>query len=234
MNQEKIGQMIKEIRNENKLTQQEFASLFGVTYQAVSKWENGKNIPDIAILTAICNTYHYDIHDFLNGEKKKKKIAKVFFIPLLCVILFFIISLGFFLFHKDTFTFKTLSSNCENFDITGSIAYNKEKTSIYISNISYCGKQEKKNYQKIECSLYEANENTITKIDDYIFQEQKETSLEELLKNVKFQVDDYNKTCKHYKENTLYLEMLTYDMKGETHFYKIPLKLQDNCNSTLS
>ena len=44
MNPERIGQMIKEIRKKNHLTQKQFADKYGVTYQAVSKWENGKNI----------------------------------------------------------------------------------------------------------------------------------------------------------------------------------------------
>ena len=35
------------------MTQKDFALKFGVTYQAVSKWENGKNIPDISLLKVI-------------------------------------------------------------------------------------------------------------------------------------------------------------------------------------
>ena len=53
MNQEKISKFIKDIRIKNNLTQKDFADKFGVTYQAVSKWENGKNLPDINILKEI-------------------------------------------------------------------------------------------------------------------------------------------------------------------------------------
>ena len=53
MDQEKIGKLIKKIRIEGKYSQKEFADKYGVTPQAVSKWENGKNIPDIAILKEI-------------------------------------------------------------------------------------------------------------------------------------------------------------------------------------
>ena len=37
----KIGNLIKEIRVKKGLTQNELANMYGVTYQAVSKWENG-------------------------------------------------------------------------------------------------------------------------------------------------------------------------------------------------
>ena len=58
MDQEKIGNIIKELRKKNNLTQQNLADQLGVTYQAVSKWENGKNIPDIAILKEISKLYN--------------------------------------------------------------------------------------------------------------------------------------------------------------------------------
>ena len=47
---EQIGSIIKDIRKKNNLTQNEFASILGVTFQAVSKWEIDKSIPDITIL----------------------------------------------------------------------------------------------------------------------------------------------------------------------------------------
>ena len=75
MDQEKIGKLIKKIRIEGKYSQKEFADKYGVTPQAVSKWENGKNIPDIAILKEICNDNNLKIDEFLNAkslEKKKK------------------------------------------------------------------------------------------------------------------------------------------------------------------
>ena len=44
MNTEKIASLIKTLRQKDNLTQNEFAKKYGVTYQAVSKWENGKNL----------------------------------------------------------------------------------------------------------------------------------------------------------------------------------------------
>ncbi len=61
MDQEKVGKIIKEIRVQNHLTQKEFATKYGVTYQAVSKWENGKNMPDIALMKQICDDFHIEL-----------------------------------------------------------------------------------------------------------------------------------------------------------------------------
>ena len=63
MNQEKIGKLIKEIRIKHNLTQAELAKKYGVTYQAVSKWENGKNIPDISLLKKMSTDFNIDIND---------------------------------------------------------------------------------------------------------------------------------------------------------------------------
>lgn len=41
MNQEKLGKFIKDIRKKHNLTQKQLADKYNVTYQAVSKWENG-------------------------------------------------------------------------------------------------------------------------------------------------------------------------------------------------
>ena len=65
MDQEKIGKLIKEIRKKNNLTQAEFAEKYGVTYQAVSKWENGKNIPDVSLLKEISKDFNVNIEDLL-------------------------------------------------------------------------------------------------------------------------------------------------------------------------
>lgn len=47
MDQEKFGKFIKQIRKDHNLTQKQLAEKYNVTYQAVSKWETGKNMPDI-------------------------------------------------------------------------------------------------------------------------------------------------------------------------------------------
>ena len=88
MDQEKFGNLIKKIRKDNNLTQKEFADKYNVTYQAVSKWENGKNMPDSLLIKKICDDFNLKIEDLFNGEVKKKSYVPVMIV--LGLIVFFI------------------------------------------------------------------------------------------------------------------------------------------------
>ncbi len=226
MDQEKIGKLIKDIRIKNKLSQEKFGEKYHVTYQAVSKWENGKNLPDISILKQICKDYNVDINNLLIGRKRTKK-------RLIIIISLSIILMGaiFFLIYKtpnkNDFELKPLTTTCKDFNLYGTIAYSDNKTSIYISNITYCGEEDKTLYKKIECTLYENDGETKTKIDSIT---SKNMLLEKFLKGVNFQVEHYSKSCQMYKKNRLHLEIEAENEQGIITYYKIPLELEENCN----
>lgn len=225
MNQEKIGQVIKEIRTKNNLSQQAFAEKFGVTYQAVSKWENGKNIPDIATLKEICKEYNLKLEDLLDAKissKQKNNLLKWFLLVIILLIIILIIVL---IFKNNDFEFKTLSTSCNDFTVNGSIAYNDTKSSIYISHITYCGEVDSNKYKKIQCVLYESNDKIKIEIGRYNYEEESGITLEEFLKEVNFNVE----TCKLYSEDSLHLEIDATTVEGEDIFHKVPLKLVDNC-----
>jgi transcriptional regulator with XRE-family HTH domain len=228
MDQNKIGNFIKSIRIENNLTQKDFADKLGVTPQAVSKWENGKNIPDIAIMKDISEKFQVNIDEILNGEKiyQKKsfpwmKLIPVFIVVLVLIIVFIIINTP-----KD-FEFKTITSKCSDFKITGSAAYNKDKAAIYISNIEFCGKEDTENYQSITCKLYEENNKTKTELSEC--EEKNNSSLEEFLKDVNINVNNYSSICKNKSTTKLVLEINATTENNKTITYTIPLKLNDNC-----
>ena len=225
MNQEKIGQVNKEIRTKNNLSQQAFAEKFGVTYQAVSKWENGKNIPDIATLKEICKEYNLKLEDLLDAKissKQKNNLLKWFLLVIILLIIVLIIVL---ISKNNDFEFKTLSTSCNDFTVNGSIAYNDTKSSIYISHITYCGEMDSNKYKKIQCVLYESNDKVKTEIGRYNYEEESGITLEEFLKEVNFNVE----TCKLYSEDSLHLEIDATTVEGEDVFHKVPLKLVDNC-----
>ena len=124
MNQEKIGSFIKKIRKDNNLTQKELADKLGVTYQAVSKWENGLNIPDIGIIKEISKMYNIEIDELLSGEKKKKRknifiIVSILLLIMLSVSIVVIIKNR----HSDSITSNTISTSCSDFKINGFATY---------------------------------------------------------------------------------------------------------------
>ena len=49
----KIGNVIRRLRAEHSVTQEELAAYLGISYQAVSKWETGATMPDIALLPGL-------------------------------------------------------------------------------------------------------------------------------------------------------------------------------------
>lgn len=229
MNQEEIGKFIKEIRKKDGLTQEKFAEKYGVTYQAVSKWENGKSIPELSILKQICKEYKKDLNDFIVGnESINNKKQKPIYIGITTIVIIVIVVCSFIVFGKsdDDFQFKKLSTTCDNFNLYGSIAYNDNKTSIYISNISYCGEEELK-YKEIECTLYESDGKTKTKISSFDYNEEETISLSEFLENVNFNIEHHSNSCKMYQENGMSLEIKATNTSNQTTFYNIPLKLED-------
>ncbi|MBQ7031897.1 MAG: helix-turn-helix transcriptional regulator [Bacilli bacterium] len=226
MNPEEIGKIIKDIRQKYNMSQKDFADKFGVTYQAVSKWENGKNIPDISILKEISEEYEISLDDVLLNKKvnnHNKKIIGIITISLL-VILILLMCL---IIKNNDFEFKTITTNCSDFTVTGSMAYNKDKSSIYISHITYCGKEDFTKYKEINCTLYEVNESSKIIIDKC--KKENDISLEDFLKNVKFNIDNYDAVCKKYSENSLYLEIDALTKNESIITYKVPLKIEDNC-----
>ena len=231
MNQEKFGSFIKQIRKQNNLTQKQLADKYNVTYQAVSKWENGKNMPDISLIKQMSKDFKISLEELFNGEFKENK--KNILLPILLVVLVGIIIILIIMLNnkEDDFKFKTLSSTCENFNIVGNIAYNDKKTYIYISNIEYCGGDDIKLYKKIECILYESSNNMDIKISSFNYTEDKKITLEEFLKNVTFSIDDYKKTCKEYSKNSLFLSINAIDENNKITSYKIPLVLEKTCNN---
>ena len=56
-----IGNNIKQLRQQKKLTQEQVAEKLGVSYQAVSKWENNANTPDITLLPKIAELFGISI-----------------------------------------------------------------------------------------------------------------------------------------------------------------------------
>lgn len=73
MNQEKIGKFIAELRKEKSMTQEQLAEKLGVTDKSISRWENGKTMPDISLFKTLCDELDISINELLSGQKLNKE-----------------------------------------------------------------------------------------------------------------------------------------------------------------
>lgn len=73
MNQEKIGKFIAQLRKEKNMTQNELANRLGITDRAISKWENGRGMPDLSLIKDLCKELDITINELLSGEKISKQ-----------------------------------------------------------------------------------------------------------------------------------------------------------------
>lgn len=69
MDYNKIGKLIMTERKTKKLTQAKLAEKIFVSEKTVSKWENGKGIPDTNSLLKLCQIFEISLNELLSGER---------------------------------------------------------------------------------------------------------------------------------------------------------------------
>ena len=70
MSEMNLNERIYELRREREWTQEQLAQKLGVSYQAVSKWENAQACPDISLLPAIADLFEVSIDSLFGREKQ--------------------------------------------------------------------------------------------------------------------------------------------------------------------
>lgn len=71
-----LGRKIADARKRLKLTQNDLALRVGVTAQAVSKWEQGRSCPDIAILDEIADALGISLFELLGVDERDAFLSK--------------------------------------------------------------------------------------------------------------------------------------------------------------
>jgi len=69
MDYNKIGNFITNERKAKKLTQAKLAEKLFVSEKTISKWENGKGLPDTNLLPKLCEILGVGLNELLNGER---------------------------------------------------------------------------------------------------------------------------------------------------------------------
>lgn len=69
MDERKIGSLIARERKDKNLTQAELAEKLHVSEKTVSKWENGRGLPDTGLLLNLCSIFGISVNELLSGER---------------------------------------------------------------------------------------------------------------------------------------------------------------------
>lgn len=69
MNAEKTGALIREAREEKNLSQQQLAEQMHITRTTVSKWENGRGMPDVSLLERLAEALDLSVTELVCGER---------------------------------------------------------------------------------------------------------------------------------------------------------------------
>ena len=76
MDQTKVGAFLKDLRKEKELTQEQLAEELGVSGRTISRWETGKNMPDISLLAEIAEFFDVSIPEIIKGERKSESMEE--------------------------------------------------------------------------------------------------------------------------------------------------------------
>lgn len=71
-----FGEQIKSIRKKENLTQEQFAMKLNVSRQAVSNWENNKNLPDIGMLILMSNVFQISLDQLIKGDNHMNNMTE--------------------------------------------------------------------------------------------------------------------------------------------------------------
>ena len=237
MDQEKIGQYIKKIRLDHNLSQQAFAEKLGVTFQAVSKWERGKNLPDMTILKEISNEFNVDIDEIINcGTKNKKKKSNKKYVYLILILVVIVFTLLFVYFNnkdkdndnQNSYEVNDIISTNSDFSVTGTVVKANNRTTLIINKVIYIGKEDKSIYKEINCVVYEEIDMTKTEINSC--DAGNNLSLSDYLDNIKIKVDHESDNCPMFTESKLVIEIRAIDNEDRNITYNIPIIInEDDC-----
>ena len=73
MNQYVTGAVIRRLREDRRMTQEELAERIHVSGKAVSKWETGRGYPDITLLKPLAGALGISVIELLSGEDVRNR-----------------------------------------------------------------------------------------------------------------------------------------------------------------
>ena len=78
MDQIAIGRYIVRKRKERNLTQEQLSEQLGVSNKTISKWENGKCMPDYSLIQKLCEALDVTLPELMDGEDAAENSVRVY------------------------------------------------------------------------------------------------------------------------------------------------------------
>ncbi|AIO19323.1 HTH-type transcriptional regulator ImmR [Candidatus Izimaplasma bacterium HR1] len=75
MKESKVANVLINLRKQHGYTQSDLAEKLGVSFQAVSKWERGENLPDAFTLVELADIYSITVDEILHGKVNIKELS---------------------------------------------------------------------------------------------------------------------------------------------------------------
>ena len=128
----KIGEFIKILRVEKKLSQGDLAELLNVTRQTVSKWETGVSLPSLDNIKEMSKIFEVEIEELINGELKlvddieknsTKKSNMFFWILFLFILVFWFFLLIYFINNFNSVSLYKIRGANDNFILNDSFMF---------------------------------------------------------------------------------------------------------------
>ena len=73
MNQEQIGAFIAAVRKEKGMTQEQLAERLGTSQKSISRWENGRTMPDLLLYEPLCEALDLQVSELLYGRRMSEE-----------------------------------------------------------------------------------------------------------------------------------------------------------------
>lgn len=159
MEQEKIGNFIKELREEKNWSQEYLGEKIHCDRTKINKIENGKRAVNLEDMILLSKIFDISLEELVSGERKNKKNEKsiditfkeylksqrtkskkirilTIFFAVLCLISFSLLTIFYFLQNYKTVRIYSIKGSSENYNIyDGLLILTKEKIYLKIENI---------------------------------------------------------------------------------------------------
>ena len=78
MDQQTTEKFIARKRKEKNLTQEQLAEKLDMSNKTISKWENGKCMPDYAVVKSLCQGLEITVAELMDGEETEEKSIRTY------------------------------------------------------------------------------------------------------------------------------------------------------------